>query len=145
MNEWMNECLFVDKNAILALLRYVKKEFKILLLDCLFVFRSMDFDHREKGRTGAGRVTSQQLQIQRRDRLIKLAKETSDISRVRTYWKPFWLVEPVSPSKPFGQIWVSIMSHGTQHRSKFPCSHARKKASSQLSSPPFVFLFLYKL
>ena len=42
----------------------------------------MDFDHREKGRTGSGRVTSQQLQIQRRDRLIKLAKETSDISRV---------------------------------------------------------------
>lgn len=54
-----------------------------------------------------------------------------------------WLVEPVSPPKPFGQIWVSIMSHGTQHRSKFPCSHARKKASSQLSSPTFVFLFLF--
>ena len=73
------------ENAALHNLRYDKREFKYFLLDCLFVFRSMDFDHREKGRTGAGRVTSQQLQIQRRDRLIKLAKETSDISRVRSF------------------------------------------------------------
>lgn len=85
----MNECLFVDENAILAQLLTCQERIQIFLLDCFFVFRSMDFDHREKGRTGAGRVTSQQLQIQRRDRLIKLAKETSDISRVRTFLKPF--------------------------------------------------------
>ena len=42
----------------------------------------MDFDHREKGKTGSGRVSETQLQIARRDRLFKLAMETSDVSKV---------------------------------------------------------------
>ena len=42
----------------------------------------MDFDHREKGRTGAGRITDTQRQLQMRNRLFELAKETSDISKV---------------------------------------------------------------
>lgn len=42
----------------------------------------MDFDHREKGRTGAGRITDTQRQLQMRDRLLKLAMETSDVSKV---------------------------------------------------------------
>ena len=41
----------------------------------------MDFDHREKGKTGSGRVSETQLQIARRDRLFKLAMETSDVSK----------------------------------------------------------------
>lgn len=51
----------------------------------LFLFplpEIMDFDHREKGRTGAGRISDAQRQLQQRDRLLKLAMETSDVSKV---------------------------------------------------------------
>lgn len=47
-----------------------------------YLVQVMDFDHREKGKTGSGRVSETQLQIARRDRLFKLAMETSDVSKV---------------------------------------------------------------
>lgn len=43
---------------------------------------SMDFDHRVKGRTGSGPISDAQRQLAQRDRLLKLAMETSDISKV---------------------------------------------------------------
>ena len=42
----------------------------------------MDFHHRIKGKTGAGPISDAKLQQQQRDRLLKLAMETSDISKV---------------------------------------------------------------
>ena len=44
---------------------------------------SMDFDHRVKGRTGSGPISDAQRQLAQRDRLLKLAMETSDISKAR--------------------------------------------------------------
>lgn len=49
----------------------------------------MDFDHREKGRTGAGRISDAQRQLQQRDRLLKLAMETSDVSKVSAVYRSF--------------------------------------------------------
>ena len=45
-------------------------------------FHSMDFDHRVKGKTGSGPISDAQRQLSQRDRLLKLAMETSDISKV---------------------------------------------------------------
>ena len=43
----------------------------------------MDFDHRLKGRTGSGPISEEKLKQQQRERLMNLAMETSDVSKVR--------------------------------------------------------------
>ncbi|KAK8795524.1 hypothetical protein WA158_000181 [Blastocystis sp. Blastoise] len=41
----------------------------------------MDFQHRVGGKTGSGPISSAQLQLDRRERLMRLAMETSDVSK----------------------------------------------------------------
>lgn len=60
----------------------------------------MDFDHREKGRTGAGRITDTQRQLQMRDRLFKLAMETSDVSKVNVSMMVYELESLPTPKSP---------------------------------------------
>lgn len=64
-------------------------QFLSCLLVITFVFAQsryslvlMDFDHRLKGKTGSGPISDAQRQQQQRDRLLKLAMETSDVSKV---------------------------------------------------------------
>ena len=45
----------------------------------------MDFDHRLKGKTGSGPISEERLKQQQRERLMNLAMETSDISKVRRF------------------------------------------------------------
>lgn len=52
------------------------------LFSIQFILYNMDFHHRIKGKTGAGPISDAKLQQQQRDRLLKLAMETSDISKV---------------------------------------------------------------
>ena len=47
-----------------------------------FQTRSRTNHHRIKGKTGAGPISDAKLQQQQRDRLLKLATETSDVSKV---------------------------------------------------------------
>lgn len=42
----------------------------------------MDFQHRVGGKTGSGPISSAQLQLSRRQRLLQLAEETQDITKV---------------------------------------------------------------
>ena len=52
------------------------------LFSIQFILYNMDFHHRIKGKTGSGPISDAKLQQQQRDRLLKLAMETSDISKV---------------------------------------------------------------
>ena len=52
------------------------------LFSIQFILYNMDFHHRIKGKTGAGPISDAKLQQQQRDRLLKLAMETSDVSKV---------------------------------------------------------------
>ena len=45
----------------------------------------MDFDHRLKGKTGSGPISEERLKQQQRERLMNLAMETSDVSKVHIF------------------------------------------------------------
>ena len=52
------------------------------LFSIQFILYNMAFHHRIKGKTVASPISDAKLQQQQRDRLLKLAMETSDISKV---------------------------------------------------------------
>ena len=84
----------------------------------------MDFDHREKGRTGAGRISDAQRQLQQRDRLLKLAMETSDVSKVLSLFLSIG-VESISLTKSSGTFRMQIVLDSTQYRGQFPSTYTR--------------------
>ena len=63
---------------------WVFVEIRFVFVLVLGPLLSMDFDHRIKGKTGSGPISDAQRQQQQRDRLLKLAMETSDVSKVHT-------------------------------------------------------------
>ena len=90
----------------------------------------MDFDHREKGRTGAGRITDTQRQLQMRDRLFKLAMETSDVSKVSVIEMADELESLLTPKSP-RTFRMQTLLNSSQHRSKLFGSHPGKTSSGK--------------
>lgn len=65
---------------------YCLLQYRFVFVPLFVIQKIMDFDHRIKGRTGSGPISDAQRQQQQRDRLLKLAMETSDVSKVCCFY-----------------------------------------------------------